>query len=69
MEMDSDLIFLPVQPIKGRLDFSRSDSPDQPVGKVLGFPRCTRSEKPHPFSNGSTVAVTSRTGYRTVANP
>ncbi|HEX7470780.1 MAG TPA: hypothetical protein VF437_08630 [Verrucomicrobiae bacterium] len=35
-----------------------------------GFPaRSTRSENPRPFSNGSTVAVTSSTGYRTVASP
>ena len=31
--------------------------------KILAFPaRRTRSEKPRPFSNGSTVAVTSNTG-------
>ena len=36
----------------------------------LGFPaRNTRNENPRPFSNGSTVAVTSSTGYRTVASP
>jgi len=29
----------------------------------------TRNEKPRPFSNGSTLAVTSSTGYPTVANP
>jgi hypothetical protein len=37
---------------------------------LLGFPaRWTRSENPLPFSNGSTVAVTSKTGYLTVASP
>jgi hypothetical protein len=36
----------------------------------LGFPALwTRNENPIPFSNGSTVAVTSRTGYLTVASP
>jgi hypothetical protein len=37
------------------------------VGQVdfcLGFPaRSTRNEKPRPFSKGSTIAVTSSTGY------
>jgi hypothetical protein len=34
-----------------------------------GFPaRNTRNVNPRPFSNGSTVAVTSSTGYRTVAS-
>ena len=33
------------------------------VYRVLGFPaRCTRNEKPRPFSNGSTVATISSTG-------
>jgi hypothetical protein len=36
----------------------------RPHYKTLGFPaRNTRNEKPRPFSNGSTVAVTSSTGY------
>jgi hypothetical protein len=30
--------------------------------------RSTRNENPRPFSNGSTAAVTSKTGYRTVAS-
>ena len=35
-----------------------------------GLPaRNTRKANPPPFSNGSTVAVTSSTGYRTVASP
>jgi len=38
-------------------------------GFFLGSPaRRMRNEKPHPFSKGSTVAVTSSTGYRTVAS-
>ena len=37
---------------------------------MRGFPaRSTRNENPRPFSKGSTVAVTSSTGYRTVASP
>ena len=36
----------------------------------LGFAaRNTRNEKPRPFSSGSTRAVASNAGYRTVAKP
>jgi hypothetical protein len=60
-----------------RLDGNRQMQSDQPRSDAVspfeaarGSPaRNPRNEKPRPFSNSSTVAVTSSTGYRTVASP